>query len=89
MLHTITFYTSSLFCTIIPKQNVRMNKKDLQSPWVTRGTKKSSTRKQTLYVKFLKNRNSKSKLEYRNYKKLFESIKERKKKNYFSSLIAT
>ena len=70
-----------------PKQNIRIYKKDLQSPWITRGIKKSSKRKQKLYVKFLKNRNSKSELEYKNYKKLFESIKKRAKKNYFSSLI--
>ena len=66
---------------------MRICKKDLQSPWITRGIKKSSKRKQKLYVKFLKNGNSKNELEYRNYKKLFELIKKRAKMNYFSSLI--
>ena len=50
---------------------------------ITRGIKKSSKRRQKLYVKFLKNRNSKNELEYRDYKKLFESIKKRAKNNYF------
>ena len=49
--------------------------------------KKSSKRKQKLYVKFLKNRNSKNEIEYGNYKKLFESIKKWAKKNYFLSLV--
>ena len=66
---------------------MRIHKKDLQIPWITRGIKKSSKRKQELYIKFLKNRNSKSELEYKNYKKLFESIKKLAKKNYISSLI--
>ena len=66
-----------------PKQNIRIYKKDLQSPWITTGIKKSSKRKQKLYVKFLKNRNSKNELKYKNYKKLFKSIKKRAKKNYF------
>ena len=71
-----------------PKQNIRIYKKDLQSPWITRGIKKSSKPNQKLFVKSLKkNRNSKNELEYRNYKKLFESIKKRAKQSYFSSLI--
>ena len=37
-----------------PKQNIRIYIKDLQSPWLTRGIKKSSKRKQKLYIKFLK-----------------------------------
>ena len=76
-----------LYVKYFPKQNTRIYKKDLQSSWITRGIKKSSKRKQKLYVKFLKNRNSKNKLEYRNYEKLFKLIKTFAKKNYFSSLI--
>ena len=76
-----------LYDKYFPKQNIRIHKKDLQNPWITRGIRKSSKRKQKLYVKVLKNRNRKSELEYKNYKKLFESIKKRAKKNYFSSLI--
>ena len=76
-----------LYDKYFPKQNITINKKDLQNPLITRGIKKSSKRRQKLYVKFLKNRNSKNELEYRDYKKLFESIKKRGKNNYFSSLI--
>ena len=40
-----------------------------------------------MYSKFLKKRNEKTKKEYQDYKKLFESIKKRSKKLYFSKLI--
>ena len=38
-------------------------------------------------MKFLKNLNGKNELEYKTYKKLFESIKKRSKKLHFSNLI--
>ena len=34
-----------------PKQNIRINKKDLQRSWVTSGIEKSSKRKHKLHVK--------------------------------------
>ena len=40
-----------------------------------------------MYLKFLKKRNEKTKKEYQDYKKLFESIKKRSKKLYFIKLI--
>ena len=43
-----------LYDKYFPKQNIRIYIKDLQSPWLTRGIKKSSKRKQKLYIKFLK-----------------------------------
>ena len=55
---------------------MRIKTKDLESPWITKGIKKSSKksdvciRKRTL-----------------NYQKLFESIKKWSKKLYFSKLI--
>ena len=48
MMHTIKFYISLLSYTI----------SILQIPWITRGIKISSKRKQKLYVKFLKNKNT-------------------------------
>ena len=59
----------------------------MQSPWVTKGIKKLSKKKQHLHQKFLKNRNVKNEIEYKSYKKLFETIKKRSKKNHFSKLI--
>ena len=40
-----------------------------------------------VFMKFLKNLNGKNELEYKTYKKLFESIKKRSKKLHFSNLI--
>ena len=78
---------SVLYETFFPKKKIKSKDKDLRSPWITKGIKKSSKRKQRLYEKFLKNRSKKNELEYKTYKSLFESIKKRSKKTYFSNLI--
>ena len=70
-----------------PMNKMKIKTKDLKSPWITKGIKKSSKTKQRLYSKFKKKRNEKTKKEYKDYKKLFESIKKRSKKLYFSKLI--
>ena len=59
----------------------------MQSPWITNGIKKSSKRKQRLYEDFLKNWNENNELEYKTYKKLFESTKKHSKKLHFSNVI--
>ena len=59
---------------------MKIKTKDLESPWITKEIKKSSKKKQSLYSKLKKR-------EYQDYKKLFESIKKRSKKLYFSKLI--
>ena len=64
-----------------------MKSKDLNSPWITKGIKKSSKRKQRLYEKFLKNRTEKHELAYKIYERLFESIKKHSKKLRFPNLI--
>ena len=52
------------------------------------GLIKSSKKKQRLYEKFLKNRrNSEKELNYNQDKTLFESLKNKSKKNYYSDLI--
>ena len=56
-----------------------MKNKDLQSPWITSGIKRTSKRKQRLYEKLLKSSNKQTKLQYKSYKHLFESIKKRSK----------
>ena len=68
-------------------KKIKIKAKDLQSPWITNGIKKSSKCKQRLYNKFLKNRSEKIETKYKNYKNLFEAIKKRSKKNHFSKLI--
>ena len=65
---------------------MKIKTKDLESPWIIKGIKISSKQKQRLYSK-LKKRNEKTKKEYQDYKKLFESIKKQSKKLHFSKLI--
>ena len=55
---------------------MKIKTKDLESPWITKGLKK-------IFLKI----NDKTKKEYQDYKNLFESIKKRSKKLYFSKLI--
>ena len=52
-----------------------MKVKDLESPWITRGIKKSSKHSQRLNEKFLKIPTKEKKLDYKISKKLFESAK--------------
>ena len=78
---------STLYDTYFPEKKIKLKNKDLQSPWITKGVRRSSKRKQSLYEKFLKNRNEKNELEYKNYKHLFEAVKKRSKKLHFSKLI--
>ena len=47
-----------------------------ESPWLTNGIRKSLKKKQCLYQKFLKKRTEKkNESEYKNFRKLFESVK--------------
>ena len=61
---------------------MKIKTKDLESPWIIKGIKKSSKKKQRLHSKF-KKRNEKTKKEYQDYKKFFEYIKKRSKKLCF------
>ena len=67
-----------------PKLEVNVKFKSDQSPWITKGIAKSSEKKQRLYEKFLKNRTPKSEETYKTYKNLFETIKKRSKKKFYS-----
>ena len=57
------------------------------NPWITKEIKKLFKRKQKLYEKILKNRNEKNKKLYKSYKSLFESVKCKSKRIYYSSKI--
>ena len=54
------------------------------NPWVTKGIAKSYKKKQRFYEKHLKKRTPENKQIYKNYKSLFESIKNKSKKHYYS-----
>ena len=54
---------------------------------MTKGLVKSPKKKQRLYENFLKDRNPEKELNYKQFKTLFESLKKKSKKNYYSELI--
>ena len=58
----------SIYDDFFPKKKIKVKSKDIQSPWITAGIKKSSKRKQRLYEKFLKCRSERNKDECKNYK---------------------
>ena len=71
------------------KIKIKVNSKSQCSPWITPGILKSSKRKKKLYEKFLKNRNSVNKENYETFARLFESIKQKSKKNYYHNFLIT
>ena len=79
-----TFQTNKIKLKII-----KLKTKDIQSPWIKIGIKKSSKHKQRLYEKFWKTRCKKVENPYKSYKNLFEQIKKRAKSLHFSNLIIT
>ena len=52
-----------------PLQKIKIKGKSLVSPWITKGIRKSSRKKQHLYEKFLKHKTTKTLETYKNYKK--------------------
>ena len=72
-------YTMSLF----QKKEIEIKSKYLNTPWITKGIRKSSKRKQRLYEKYLKLRSKENEKTYKTYKNLFERIKKNAKKNYY------
>ena len=79
---------NSIYDIYFPKVFVRLKTKHIQSPWITKGIAKSSKRKQKLYEKFLKHRTRETELAYKSYKNLFESLKKKAKKKYYSVKIS-
>ena len=68
-----------------PLQKIKIKGKSLVSPWITKGIRKSSRKKQRLYEKFLKHKTTKTLETYKNYKNLFEKIKKSSKKHYYQN----
>ena len=56
---------------------------------MTKGLLKPSKRKQKLYEKFLKKGTPRNESTYKAYKSLFESLKEKSKKIYYTRVLKT
>ena len=67
-----------------PLKTFSVKRKTLQNPWKTKGLLKSSKRKQKLYEKYVKKRIPRNENIYKAYKSLFESLKKKSKKNYYT-----
>ena len=52
---------STLYDEYFPEKKMKLKHKDLQSPWITKGIRRSSKRKQRLYEKLLKTKMKKMK----------------------------
>ena len=78
---------TELYDTAFPIYKIKVKTKSLLSPWITKGILKSSKRKHKLYDKFLKRKTYTNETNYKNYKNLFETIKFKAKKLYYSNLI--
>ena len=61
-----------------------VKRKTLENPWMTKGLLKSSKRKQKLYEKFVNKRSPRNEKIYKAYKSLFESLKKKSEKNYYT-----
>ena len=73
---------SLIYDACFPIKVIEIKTKNVLSPWITKGIKKSSKRKQKLYKKFLKKKSPKNEIECKDYKQLFEKIKKDSKKKY-------
>ena len=72
---------SMLYERNFPLKKHNIKNKDLLTPWMTKGMKKSSKQKQRLYIKYLKNKTEASEHTYKNYKNLFEKLRKKGKQS--------
>ena len=70
-----------------PIREYILKDKDIKSPWITKGLKKSSKKKQKLYIKFLKTKTLEDEFKYKTYKSLFEKLRKKAKITYYSKLL--
>ena len=74
----------SVYDEFFPKGRMKVRHNKNSTPWITRGINKSSKGQQKLYLKFLKNHTSENEMNYKNYRRLFQSVKRKSKRNFYS-----
>ena len=79
---------SVIYDHAFPVKEMKIKRKTLLNPWMSKGLQKSSKKKQKLYDKFLKNRTDQNKKRYKDYKSLFEILKEKSKKLFYKKKLA-
>ena len=70
-----------------PIREYILKDKDLRSPWISKGLKTSSKKKQRLYIKFVKSKSPEDGLNYKTYKRLFEKLTKKAKITYYSKFL--
>ena len=78
---------TSLYDDRFPRLKIKVKAQNSFKPSISKGIAKSSKKKQELYKKYLKNRNLQNLATYKTYKNVFETIKRKSKKNYYSEKI--
>ena len=66
---------TSLYEDFFPKFKIKLNQRKKLSPWITKGMKRSSKRKQNYMKNYFGKRNGSNETAYKTYKNLFEEIK--------------
>ena len=75
---------TELYEEYFPIRKIKIRPKRALSPWITNGIGKLSKRKQKLYEKFLKHCTLINEANYKAYKNLFETIKRKSQKRFYS-----
>ena len=70
-----------------PIREYILKDKDIKSPWISKSLKKSSKKKQRLYIKSLKSKTPEDEFHYKTYKSLFEKLRKKAKITYYSKLL--
>ena len=78
---------TSLYDDCFPSVKIKKKARNPFGPRITKGIAKSSSKKQKLYEKYLKNRNPQNLATCKTYENLFQTIKRKSKKNYYSEKI--
>ena len=60
-----------IYDAYFPIREYILKDKDIKSPWISKGLKKSLKTKQRLYIKFLKTKTLEDESKYKNYKNVF------------------
>ena len=75
-----------LYNEAFPKQKIKIKPKIFHSPWMTIGLVKPWKKKQILHEKS-EERKHEEELNYKQYKTVFQLLKKKSKKKYYSDLI--
>ena len=82
-----TCFLTDIYDANFPIRKYILKDKDIKSPWISKGLKKSSKKKQRLHIKFLKTKTPEDEFNYKTYKSLFEKLRKKAKKTYYSKLL--